>query len=170
MRRMIACCAAALAASGIAAADVRAKGADGFVLQVTVEAPMSRDDAWARLVDIGAWWEGSHTYSGDAASLSLDAQAGGCWCEVWSGGEVEHGRVVMVMPKQVLRVAAALGPLQEMGVSAALTFTLSDAAPGKTRLVVDYKVSGSAFSALDIVAPAVDQVITAQAARFAKPS
>lgn len=159
---------AALALAGAAHADVKAKAPDGMALQIVAEVALDRDGTWARLVNLPAWWAGSHTYSGDAARLSLDAQAGGCWCEIWSGGEVEHGRVVMVMPLQTLRVDAALGPLQAMGVTGALTFTLADgSSPGKTKLTVDYNVSGSSLSGLDALAPVVDQVLAEQVTRLA---
>jgi hypothetical protein len=158
----------AVAICGVADADVKSSAPDAMSLQIVGEVALDRDDAWARLVSLPSWWSGSHSYSGDAERLSLDAQAGGCWCEIWSGGEVEHGRVVMVMPKQVLRIDGAFGPLQEMGVQGALTFTLSDgASPGRTKLTVDYKVSGSSLSGLDKLAPIVDQVLTEQVTRFA---
>jgi hypothetical protein len=154
--------------AGHANADVVAKAPDGFVLRFVAEARLDRDAAWAKLVDIGSWWSGSHTYSGDAKSLGLDAQAGGCWCEIWSGGEVEHGRVVMVMPLKTLRVNAALGPLQGMGVQATLTFTLDDSeAEGKTKLTIEYKVNGSSLSGLDQVASGVDAVLKEQVTRLA---
>lgn len=157
---------AALAMSGAARADVTAKAPDGMTLHIVTETALDRDAAWARLVDIASWWSDGHTYSGAAASLSLDAQAGGCWCEIWSGGEVEHGRVVMVTPKQALRVHGAFGPLQDLGVQAAMTFTLSDGAAGKTKLALDYKVVGSSLSGLDKLAPIVDQVLGEQVKRF----
>jgi len=159
---------ALLAAGGAAQAEVKAVAADGMTIQIVVEVPLDRDAAWARLVDVRSWWSGSHTYSGSADNLSLDAGAGGCWCEIWSGGEVEHGRVVTVMPMSVLRVDGAFGPLQEMGVSGAMTFTLSDgSAAGKTKLTLDYKVVGSSLSRLDQLAPVVDSVLGEQAGRFA---
>lgn len=159
---------AAFALCGSANADVAAKAPDGFTIRIVAEAPLDRDSAWARLVDVASWWNGSHSYSGDAKSLSLDARAGGCWCEIWSGGEVEHGRVVMVMPQQTLRVDGAFGPLQDLGVSAAMTFALADgSAPGKTKLTLDYKVVGSSLSGLDQLAPIVDQVLAEQVKRFA---
>ena len=79
-------------------ADVRASAPDGLIIQIKTEVALDRDDAWARLLHIGSWWNGSHTYSGSAESMNIDAVAGGCWCELWSGGEVEHGRVMFVMP------------------------------------------------------------------------
>lgn len=171
MLRMVGVIAALLALSpGIAGAEVTGKAPDGMTIRIEAEAALDRDAAWARLVDVASWWSGSHTYSGDAKSMSLDAQAGGCWCEIWNGGEVEHGRVVMVMPKQTLRVHGAFGPLQDLGVQAAMTFTLSDGAAGKTKLTLDYKVVGSSLSGLDKLAPIVDQVLAEQVKRFAAGS
>jgi len=159
---------AVLSGDGVAQGEVKARAADGFVIQIVTEVPLDRDAAWARLVDVGAWWAGSHTYSGSADNLGLNAEAGGCWCEIWSGGEVEHGRVVMVMPKNTLRVDGAFGPLQDMGVTGAMTFTLSDgSSAGKTKLTLDYKVVGSSLSGLDQLASPVDMVLAEQAARFA---
>jgi hypothetical protein len=168
MRDLLSRAIATLAACSPPYADVVAKAPDGMTIRIVAEAPIDRDAAWARLVDVESWWDGSHSYSGDAKSLSLDARAGGCWCEIWSGGEVEHGRVVMVMPKQTLRVDGAFGPMQELGVSAAMTFTLADGStPGKTKLMLDYKAAGSSLSGLDLLAPIVDQVLAEQVKRFA---
>lgn len=170
MLRMAGVIAALVAATGAAGAEVTGKAPDGMTIRIQTEAALDRDAAWARLVDVASWWSSSHTYSGDAKSMSLDAQAGGCWCEIWNSGEVEHGRVVMVMPKQTLRVHGAFGPLQDLGVQAAMTFTLSDGAPGKTKLTLDYKVVGSSLSGLDKLAPVVDQVLAEQVKRFGAAS
>ena len=149
-------------------ADVRASAPDGLIIQIKTEVALDRDDAWARLLHIGSWWNGSHTYSGSAESMNIDAVAGGCWCELWSGGEVEYGRVMFVMPKEAIRFSTALGPLQEMGVSGALTFTLADGSLlSKTAVTVDFKVSGSSLSSLDKLAPLIDGVITEQVTRYA---
>ena len=168
LRRIFAVMAVGASMAAPALAEVKAKAPDAIVIQIKGEVALDRDDAWARLLEIGLWWNGAHTYSGDAANLKLDAMAGGCWCELWAGGEVEHGRVAMVMPKSVLRVNTALGPLQDLGVSGALTLTLSDGADGKTAITLDYKVSGSSVSGLDKIAAAVDQVLAEQVAGFIK--
>ena len=49
---------------------------------------------YAALGEIDRWWNGSHSYSGQAANLSLARQAGGCFCERWGNNSVEHARVV----------------------------------------------------------------------------
>lgn len=167
LKRLVSAVVAIVAGAGVAQADVTAKAPDGFAIHIVSVVKLDRDAAWARLLDVGTWWNAAHTYSGDAKSLSLDAKAGGCWCEIWNGGEVEHGRVVAVMPRDLLRADAALGPLQQMGVKATLTFQLSDGAEaGTTKVTVDYNVSGSSVSGLDAIAATVDGVLKEQVARF----
>lgn len=166
LRRVIALMVLGAFAAAPALAEVKSKAQDGFVVQIKGEVALDRDAAWARLLDIGSWWNGAHTYSGDAINMKLDAMAGGCWCELWSGGEVEHGRVVLVMPLSLVRLDAALGPLQEMGVSGAMTLTLSDGAAGGMAITLDYKVSGSSLSGLDSLADIVNQVLSEQVAGF----
>lgn len=151
-----------------AQAEVKASAPDGLTIQIKAEVALDRDEAWARLLDVSSWWKSSHTYSGSADNMNIDAVAGGCWCELWSGGEVEHGRVVAVMPKEMIRFDAPLGPLQEMGVSTALTFTLSaGSSPNKTNVVVDFKVSGSSLSGLDKIGAVIDGVVAEQVASYA---
>lgn len=100
-------------------------------------------NAWERLIHVESWWSSQHSYSGNAANLRLDPQAGGCWCETWAGGSVEHGRVLTAMPGKLLRVAGGFGPLQALPVAAVMTFTLTPADDGKaTNLSVRYRVVG----------------------------
>ena len=78
----------------------------------------------------------------------------------------------MVMPDKMLRLDAALGPLQEMAVSGVITFALEEK-DGATTLVVTHRVSGDSSHKLDALAPIVDQVNAQQfgglAADAAKP-
>lgn len=159
----------ALAPAGLASADVKAKAPDGFTIQIKSQTKRDRDEAWAHLLDIASWWSSAHTYSGEAKSLSIDARAGGCWCEIWNGGEVEHGRVVLVMPREIVRFDTSLGPLQDLGVKAAMTLTLSDGTEGRTMVTLDYKVTGSSLSGLDVLAPVVEGVLAEAMTRFAAP-
>ena len=169
-RLILSAAVAATVASGVAVAEVKSSAPDGMVLQYKGELPLPRDEAWTRLVAISSWWNGSHTYSGDATNLTLDAVAGGCWCEMWEEGEIEHGRVVMAMKNNVLRVQGAFGPLQELGVNAVLTVTLADGAQtGMTSVTMDYRVVGSSLTDLSPLAPIVDGVLQEQVNRLVKP-
>lgn len=99
--------------------------------------------AYDRLVHVETWWASSHTYSGDANNLNLEARAGGCWCENWAGGSVEHGRVLAAIPGKLLRIQGGFGPLQALPVAAVMTFTLTPADNGAaTALSVRYRVAG----------------------------
>lgn len=154
-----------------AIAEVKQAAADGLILQFKGEMPAPREAAWSRVLSVGSWWNDAHTYSGKAANMSIDAVAGGCWCEMWADGEVEHGRVVSMMRNQVLRLQTALGPLQETGVSGALTITLADGATsGTTSVTMDYKVVGSSLSNLAVMAAPVDGVMQEQFNSLMKPA
>jgi uncharacterized protein YndB with AHSA1/START domain len=160
---------AALALLGSASTQAEVKEASeaGFTVSHVKTVPASPDKVWAALVEPGRWWSPAHSWSGDAKNFSLDPRAGGCFCERWSAGEVEHGRVVFAVKGQMLRVRGALGPLQSEAVTGTLTFTLKPEGTG-TRISVDYVVGGHARFAMKDVASGVDGVIGEQVAALAK--
>ncbi len=151
-----------------AAAVVADSAAAGFT--VTIEQPVTADPGRAYealTAGVAAWWSSDHTWSGDAANLSLDARAGGLFREALpDGGSVEHMRVVYAAPGRQLRMVGGLGPLQGMAVRGSLTVTLEPAGAG-TLLTLTYAVSGYAPEGLQGIAPAVDRVLAEQMARLA---
>jgi uncharacterized protein YndB with AHSA1/START domain len=155
-----------------AGAEVKSATADSFLIEhrFAIAAPAAR--VWESLQHPERWWPADHTWSGKRENLSLVADTGGCFCERWDGNSVEHGRVVMVLQGQMLRLSAELGPLQEMAVSGVITFALEEK-DGATTLVVTHRVSGDPSHKLDALAPIVDQVNAQQfgglAADAAKP-
>ncbi len=153
-----------------ALAEVKAAAADGLTLTYTrtVDVPLGK--VYAAIPSIDRWWNGAHTYSGNAANLSLAPEAGGCFCERWKDAagrdnSVRHGVVLMALQDQAMRLEGALGPLQGMGVNAVLSIGTRAEGAG-TVLTMIYKVNGSAASGLDKLAPAVDAVIGEQFARL----
>lgn len=149
-----------------ASAEVKEASADHFQLAftATITSPPAR--VYAALAQVGKWWSSEHTWSGDAANLSLKAEAGSCFCERWANGSVEHGRVVMALKDQTLRLDTALGPLQEFALTGTLGFQLDAIEDKHTEMLVDYRVNGSSASGLDQFAPAVDQVLGMQLERL----
>jgi uncharacterized protein YndB with AHSA1/START domain len=138
----------------------------GFVSSFREEVKAAPDDVWKAIVALPRWWNNEHTWSGQASNMSLDLQAGGCWCERWGGGQsVQHGRVVLVQPGRVIRLDASLGPLQELAVNGVLTIVTS-AQDGKTFLRLTYRVAGNADAGLEKLAPVVDQVLAVQYRRL----
>jgi len=159
----------ALAAlAGCVWADTGNVSPSGFVSILREEVKASPAQLWQAIIDLPRWWSNEHTYSGQASRMTLDPQAGGCWCERWGdNNSVEHGRVVQVVPGRSLRLYANLGPLQELPVSAVLTFTIA-MQEQKTILRWTYRVSGAADADLDQLAQGVDQVLAQQFRRLVK--
>ncbi|HQZ63390.1 MAG TPA: SRPBCC family protein, partial [Dokdonella sp.] len=149
----------------MASAEVTESTADHFliVFSARVEAPPAK--VYVALGEVARWWSAEHTWSGTAANLSLKAEAGSCFCERWAAGSAEHGRVVMALKNELLRLDAALGPLQERAVNGVLSFSLQPMDEA-TRLDVDYRVNASSGSGLEQVAPAVDNVLAMQIDRL----
>ncbi len=154
--------------AGIAHGEVRQAAADSFFLGYSLPVHATPAKAWADLVQVQRWWSDEHTFSGKAANLQLGATAGGCFCERWLGGSVEHGRVLMALPEKVLRIDGALGPLQELALKGVLSFWIKTGDDGAVTLDVEYRVSGSAVSGLDQLAPQVDAVLGEQVARLVR--
>jgi hypothetical protein len=149
-------------------AEVVASGPGGFVVREEVDYHGLPDAAWQRLVRPQDWWDGAHTYSHDAANLSLTLVPGGCWCEkLANGGFVRHMDVTYVQAPVRLRLSGGLGPLQAMGVSGALTFTLKAGEPGTTKVKAEYAVSGFSADGFAKIAEGVDGVLGEQLQRFA---
>jgi len=140
-------------------AEVKQAQADTMLLEFNAKVAGPTAAVYDSIVHIERWWSSEHTYSGSTSNLSLLAEPGGCFCERWKDGAVEHGRVVFVQRDQVLRLVAPLGPLQARAVNAVLTFQLTPA-EGSTALAVSYRVNGSSASALDKSASAVDGVLS----------
>jgi hypothetical protein len=160
-----------------ASAEVIARTDNGFVVRDVAEVIASPEEAWKQLVAPADWWNGVHTFSGDAKNLSLDPRAGGCFCEVLPGegekgwlhprGGVEHMRVVFVEQGKALRMTGALGPLQSEALLGTLTVTLKPLDRG-TRLTWEYVVGGYMRYKPEQIVPAVDKVIGEQLTRLAE--
>ena len=159
-----------VALAGLAAVSAHAEtGAvlpTGFVVTHRHELRATPRQVFDALGRIGQWWNGQHSYSGDAAKLSLELVAGGCFCERWDGGSVQHAQVIGVGKDAYVRLQGALGPLQELAATGVLTFAVK-AVEGKTVLTVSYRVSGAPDSGMEKWAAPVDRVIGEQAGRLA---
>jgi len=153
--------------SGIPAQSAPQVTPTGFLVKfdVSVNAPVAK--VYDALVGhVGSWWNPEHTYSHDAKNLSIDARAGGCFCEkLPDGGGIEHLRVVYVAPPQVVRFSGALGPLQASGVAGSMTWKLTGESDS-TRLELSYSVGGFIPGGFEKIAPAVEAMLREQLERL----
>ncbi len=146
---------------------------DLFVVRHSATVPVDREQAWNALLAPSDWWDAEHSFSGEAKNFSLDAQAGGCFCEAlpadgdrFASGSVRHLEVVLVDPGQTLRLAGGLGPLQGEPVSGVLTIVFETVDEG-TRIQFEYAVGGPSRLDLRAIAPAADGVIGGQLSNLA---
>lgn len=130
-----------------AAAEVVARSADSFTLRYAVPLETSAGDVVLALEGIAGWWDGAHTYSGDARNLSLSLDPGGCFCEALpGGGAFGHGRVVS-LDDDHLALDAPLGPLKGRASKANLVFSWPDAGRG-TMVTMTFVVEGPGLGAM----------------------
>ncbi|HKD21169.1 MAG TPA: SRPBCC domain-containing protein [Rhizomicrobium sp.] len=158
--------AAALILSEQARAEVADAGANGFTLRGTAHMAASPDKVYGSLITPQRWWSSQHTFSGDAANMSLDAKAGGCWCETLpNGGSVLHMTVVYAAPGKGLRLRGGLGPFQSMAADGAMVWTLAPK-DGGTDVTLSYAVAGYAKDGFDKIAHGASGVLDEQMSRL----
>jgi uncharacterized protein YndB with AHSA1/START domain len=158
--------AAALAWPVAASAEVVKVAGNGFTVRETAEIAAAPEKVYEALVKPEAWWSSDHTFSGSAANLKLDANAGGCFCETLpNNGTVKHQEVVLAAPGKALVMRGALGPLQATGTIDAFAFELDPGGSG-TKLTVTFTVGGYVAEGFDDWAKKTDFVIATQAARL----
>ena len=144
-------------------AEVKSVTPAGFEVESRAVVAATPPETYAALGRVGEWWNSSHTYSGDAANMSMALQAGGCFCEKVpaGGGSIEHGRVVYAQPGAALRVQGGLGPLQAEAALGTLTWSLKPVAGG-TEVTQTYVVGGYIRGGADKLAAIVDKVLAEQ--------
>jgi len=168
----------AVIAATPAAGEVTRSTDNGFVTRHEVVVEADPKAVWLALITPADWWRSEHTWSGDAANLTLTPQAGGCFCEtipeadepgrITLEGSVEHMRVIQAYPERALRMVGSLGPLQSEPVTGVLTIAISTVEKG-TRIVWEYNVGGPMRYEIPVISKAVDGVMGAQLAALAKP-
>jgi hypothetical protein len=139
-------------------AEVKDSSPAGFTVENAADVPVDAATAWRVLVDeVDSWWPKDHTWWGQASKLTIEARAGGCFCEKDGARQAQHLQVVFADPGKLLRMSGGLGPLQGMGASGTLEFRLT-AIDNGTRIVLWYRAGGYTADDLSKLAPVVDRV------------
>jgi len=166
IRRMGLAALAALAFAVPADAKVASLSDNGFVAVFEGEAPATPQEAYDAFLQVGTWWDGSHSFSGDAANMTITAAPDGCWCETLpDGGFVRHMTPIHAAPGQMLVFNGGLGPLQFMGVSGSLLIQFAPTDAG-TKVQWQMSVGGYDAGAFKDMSAAVDTVLGQQFARY----
>ena len=152
--------------SSPAAAAVVSASDHGFEVQQSVNLVIPQPKAFAAFGQVGQWWSKDHTYSGDAARMSLQLRPGGCFCETLEGGGgIEHMHVTMVRPGEQVVLTGGLGPLLYQATAGVMDVKVERIAGG-SRVTMNYRAAGFANGDAAKFAPLVDQVLGDQMKRF----
>lgn len=180
MRNTVLIAASYLLLASPAYAEVKTSSDTGFNIIHIATVQGSTDEIWKRLVAPKDWWNKSHSWSGSTDGFYIDAQANGCFCELFQEkgpdgklktvGSVEHMRVIFAQPGKVLRMQGGLGPLQSEAVTGTLTVAMEPSKDGQeTKISFSYVVGGYMRYKVSEIAPAVDNVLGDQFKRLLKP-
>ncbi len=180
MKRFVLSAAVLVAISSPAYAEVKATSDTGFNVVHIASVAATPEAIWKRLLAPKDYWNKAHSWSGSSAGFYIDAQANGCFCELFQEkgadgklktvGSVEHMRVIFAQPGKVLRMQGALGPLQSEAVIGTLTVAIEPAKDGATTKVsFSYVVGGYMRYKVSEIAPAVDKVLGEQFKNMLQP-
>lgn len=149
-------------------AEVKDASPSGFTLENSAVVPVDAMSAWQALVgSVDSWWPKDHTWWGRASKLSIDARAGGCFCEIAGDRQAQHMQVVFADPQKLLRMIGGLGPFQGMGLSGVLEWRMTPV-DGGTRITLWYRAGGYTPEDLSKLAPLADGVQALQLGGLAK--
>ena len=139
----------------ISMADVNYADNSGFSITNESESYAPVEVVYSHFIQhVDMWWPKDHTWWKGA--LRIDEQAGGCFCETTSTASAAHMQVSYVEPNKKVVMTGGLGPLQEMGITGALTWVFStidsstssgadtqDSRIQKTKVTLTYHASGN---------------------------
>jgi hypothetical protein len=173
MKKILIPTAIVAASSSPAVAEVKTVTDSGFNIVHIAEVTAEPDVIWKRLIAPKDYWSKAHSWSGSSEGFYIDAQANGCFCELFqekgadgktkTTGSVEHMRVIFAQPGKVLRMQGALGPLQSEAVLGTLTVAIEPLkAGGGSKISFSYVVGGYMRYKTADIAPAVDKVLGEQ--------
>ncbi|MDP1979520.1 hypothetical protein [Undibacterium sp.] len=153
-------------------AEVVNISSNGFLVRHEVQLNIPPEEAYELLVNVGSWWNPSHTYTLNTKNLNIDARPGGCFCEKYpNGGGVQHMSVVHAAPGKALRMTGALGPMQAHGLAGSMSWDFiaqktADNNQALSKLVLTYSVGGYMTGSFDKMAPMVNGMLGEQITRY----
>jgi uncharacterized protein YndB with AHSA1/START domain len=153
-----------------AAAAVVSVAANGCTVRQTVHLAASPQQVYDALVKPAKWWNPAHSFTNDSNNLTIDARAGGCFCEkLPGGGSAEHMTVVFASPGKALTLRGALGPFQGQAVQGALSWVLTPSGT-QTDLTVTFSLGGylTLAGGFEKWATLADEVFASQVANLQK--
>ncbi|MBL8816435.1 MAG: SRPBCC domain-containing protein [Planctomyces sp.] len=157
-----------LSAVRTSSADVKDSSDQGFSSVVSISVNGDPRTVFDTLIKPSKWWNPAHSWSGDAANMSIDPVPGGAFLEkLPDGGFCRHMEVVYAEPGKLLRMHGGLGPLQEQAIHGSMTVRLRKDGD-QTVVDVTYNVTGYVPGGISKWSAPVDGVLSEQFDRLKK--
>jgi hypothetical protein len=134
----------------------------GFEINIERVVKVDQKTAYEQFINVAEWWSSAHTFFGDSKNLTIEAKAGGCFCEKSEEKEVLHMTVSYVEPNKEIRMVGGLGPLQMLGVHGGMSWKFEAIDANTTKILHHYQVNGYMKGGFTGLAPIVDKVQTIQ--------
>ena len=136
-------------------ANVNYADSSGFSITNVSESHAPTEEVYSHFIqNVDMWWPKDHTWW--KGTLRIDEQAGGCFCETSNTSSAAHMQVSYIEPNKKVVMTGGLGPLQEMGLTGALTWEFSSVGKRvsshenkkskplpKTKVTLTYHASGN---------------------------
>ena len=138
----------------------------GFQIKIETEVNVEKSIAYQQFLKVNQWWHPDHTWFGKSEKLSIDANVGGCFCEVDGDKQAMHMTISYVDPNNEVKMIGGLGPLQMMGINGGMSWKFEAIDATHTKIIFHYQVSGYVNGGLTKLAPIVDKVQRIQLTRL----
>lgn len=129
-------------------------------INITINAPSSK--VYEQFIEIGEWWQDSHTWFGNATKMTIEPKANGCFCERNGEQQALHMTISQINPGKSIHMTGGLGPLQSLAVNGYMTWNFEAAEDNTTNLKLNYRVTGFVNQKTEDWAKAVDGVLMQQ--------
>ncbi|ACV26393.1 SRPBCC family protein [Kangiella koreensis] len=146
----------------IAKAEVSEVSEQHFTININtaIEAPIG--EVYDQFIQIGDWWQDSHTWFGDASKMSIEPEAGGCFCERNNEQQALHMTISQINLGKSLHMTGGLGPLSSLAVNGYMTWSFEETDNKTTNLKLNYRVTGFVNQKTEDWAKAVNGVLQQQ--------
>ena len=149
-------------------AEVTEVSEQHFVISINIAIDAPSNQVYDQFIQIGQWWQDSHTWFGDASKMTIEPKANGCFCERNGEQQAVHMTLSQINPGKSVHMTGGLGPLSSLAVNGYMTWNFEATEDNTTNLKLNYRVTGFVNQKTEDWAKAVDGVLMQQVKNLTK--
>lgn len=143
-------------------AEVTEVSEQHFVISINTTVNASSSKVYEQFIEIGEWWQDSHTWFGDATKMTIEPKANGCFCERNGEQQALHMTISQINLGKSIHMTGGLGPLASLAINGYMTWTFESTEDNTTKLKLNYRITGFVNQQTEDWAKAVDGVLMQQ--------